>query len=346
LGIPAVAEIPGLLQRIRQDDLLLVDGFAGEVAVNPDAETEGNFRSKVQRQSSRRAEQQEECHEPATTLDGVTVQVMANVGCREDVQLAAENGADGVGLYRLEQLYLSRKNPPSEEELIEEITYALHPLAGKPVTIRLLDAGGDKKIPFLEMPFEANPFLGRRGIRLLLEYPELANTQLRAILQSCTEHEIAIMAPMITLAREMNQLRDLFAAAARDLGVDTLPALGAMVETPAAALCADEIGQHSDFVSIGTNDLTQYTMAAGRENPLVSSYFIDDHPAILKMIGMITQGLGDKPVAVCGELAANLDVIPTLLEEGIRCLSVSPPSIPSVKGIIRQTRLPAPGITS
>jgi phosphoenolpyruvate-protein kinase (PTS system EI component) len=346
LGIPAVAEIPGLLEKIRQDDLLLVDGFSGKVAINPEAETADNFRGRAQIQASRRVKQQKECHEPATTLDGITVQVMANVGCREDIQLAAENGTDGIGLFRLEEFYLSRKNPPSEEELIEEITYALHPVAGKPATIRLLDAGGDKKIPFLEMPYEANPFLGRRGVRLLLEYPELANTQLRAILQSGTEDEIAIMAPMITLTREMKQLRNLLTAAAMDLGIDNLPALGAMVETPVAALCADEIGRHSDFVSIGTNDLTQYTMAAGRENPLVSRYFIDDHPAILKMIHMITQGLGDKPVAVCGELAANLDVIPTLLEKGIRSLSVSPPLIPSVKEIIRQTRLPGPGITS
>jgi len=346
LGIPAVAEIPGLLQRICQDDLLLVDGFAGKVAVNPDAETEERFRSQMQSQYNLRAKQQEGCHEPATTLDGVTVQVMANVGCREDVKLAAENGADGIGLYRLEQFYLSRKNPPSEEELIEEITHALQPLGGKPVTLRLLDVGGDKNIPFIETPFEADPFLGRRGIRLLLEYPELTKTQLRAIMQSRKENEIAIMAPMITLTGEMKQLRDLLAAAAKDVCVGSLPALGAMIETPAAALCSDEIGQYSDFVSIGTNDLTQYTMVAGRENPLVSSYFIDDHPAILKMVHIITQGLGAKPVAVCGELAANLDAIPALLKEGIRCLSVPPPLVPVVKDAIRHMRLAGPDVAS
>ncbi len=344
LGIAAVAEIPDLLQKIHQDDVLLVDGFSGKVTVNPDAETEDIFRTRVKKQHSLRAVQLEKCHEPATTEDGVAIRVMANVGCGEDVQLAAENGADGIGLYRIEQYYLSRKNPPSEQELVREITNSLQPIGDKPVTIRLLDAGGDKNIPFIEMPFETNPFLGRRGIRLLLAYPELAGTQIRAILRTCAEYDVAIMAPMVTLAKEMDQLRDLTAAAAKDLDMDTLPALGAMVETPAAALCADEIGQHSDFVSIGTNDLTQYTMAAGRENPLVSSYFIDDHPAILKMIRMITRGVGDRPVALCGELAANLDIVPTLIRDGIRTLSVSPPLIPRVKELIRQTKLSEPEI--
>jgi phosphoenolpyruvate-protein kinase (PTS system EI component) len=267
---------------------------------------------------------------------------MANVGCREDVQVAVENGADGIGLYRLEQIYLSRKSPPSEEELLEQISHVLSPVSDKPVTIRLLDTGGDKNIPFVETPFEANPLLGRRGIRLLLEYPELATTQLRVILKASHEYEINIMAPMITMATEMRQLRDLLVSVADDLCADTTPALGAMVETPAAALCADEIGRHADFASIGTNDLTQYTMAAGRENSLVSQYFIDGHPAILKMIDMIVQGFGGKPVAICGELAVNLNVIPTLLEKGIRCLSVPPLLIPTVKDKIRQITLSEP----
>jgi phosphoenolpyruvate-protein kinase (PTS system EI component) len=151
---------------------------------------------------------------------------------------------------------------------------------------------------------------------------------------------------MITMAKEMNQLREILLTAARDLGMDTLPALGAMVETPAAALCADEIAQDADFMSIGTNDLTQYTMAAGRENPLVSSYFIDNHPAILKMIHMVVQSIGYKLVAVCGELAASNDAIPLLIENDIRSLSVSPPLIPRIKEIIRQTKLTSPSVSN
>lgn len=346
MGIPAVAGIPELLHRISPNDILLVDGLSGKVVVNPDDEVENRFRNKVDKQLTLRAIEHKRCHELARTVDGVTVQVMANVGCYEDIQLAAENGADGIGLYRLEQFYLSRKNPPSEEELIEEISRAIQPLGNKPVTIRLLDAGGDKNIPFIEMPFEANPFLGRRGIRLLLEYPEFAYTQLRAILQLSNDYEVSILAPMITMAKEMNQLREILLTAARDLDMGTLPALGAMVETPAAALCADEIVPFADFMSIGTNDLTQYTMAAGRENPLVSSYFIDNHPAILKMIHMVVQSIGYKRVAVCGELAASNDAIPLLIENDIRSLSVSPPLIPRIKEIIRQTKLTSPSVSN
>jgi phosphoenolpyruvate-protein kinase (PTS system EI component) len=187
------------------------------------------------------------------------------------------------------------------------------------------------------MPFEPNPFLGRRGVRLLLEYPELATSQLRVILRLSTKYNIKILVPMITLPEEMERLRNLMVGTATDLGIDKLPPLGAMIETPAAALCSREIAEQADFVSIGTNDLTQYTMVAGRENPLVSDYFIDDHPAILKMLRILMQDIGETPVTVCGELAGSVDAIPMLLEIGVRFLSVAPPLIPMVKETVRKT---------
>ncbi len=337
MGIPGVARVPELLNKIRQEDIMIVDGFSGSVIVNPDDKTENHFRNQVKRQHISNSEERKRCCEPARTLDDVTIQVMANVGCHEDVKYAVENGADGVGLYRLEQMYLSRKTPPSEEKLFEEIGQSLSQLKDRPAIIRLLDSGGDKDIPYFDTPFESNPFLGRRGIRLLLEYPELATSQLRVMLRLSTEYNIKILVPMVTLPEEMERLRNLLFGAATDLGIDKLPPLGAMIETPAAALCASEISEHADFVSIGTNDLTQYTMVAGRENPLVSDYFIDDHPAILKMLRMVMQDIRQTPVTICGELAGREDAIPMLLELGMRVLSVAPPLIPKVKETVRKT---------
>ena len=264
---------------------------------------------------------------------------MANIGCREDAVLAADNGADGVGLYRLEQLYLSRKALPNEDELLEIMRSAVEPIAGKPITIRLLDVGADKKLPSLDLSAEVNPFLGRRGVRVLLAFPELLHTQLRALARLSRVRDVHILVPMVTLAQEMKRLRELLVTAAADVGAEHLPPLGAMIETPAAALCVDEIKQHADFLSVGTNDLTQYTMAAGREDPLVSDYFIDDHPAVRRLLGLVSEAAGDMPLALCGELAGRVDMLPFLLATGIRTFSVAPPLVPTVKEAVRHIRV-------
>jgi phosphoenolpyruvate-protein kinase (PTS system EI component) len=181
-----------------------------------------------------------------------------------------------------------------------------------------------------------NPFLGRRGVRLLLRYPDLLDTQLQALWQFAREHDVRILVPMVTLAEEMAQVRMRFAAVA---GRNELPPLGAMIETPAAALSVADIIAYADFLSIGTNDLTQYTMAAGRENPLVSEYFREDHPAVLRLVRIVIEEAGRVPVAVCGELARQVDAVPTLLKLGIRSLSVAPPLVPGVKEAVRQAAL-------
>jgi phosphotransferase system enzyme I (PtsI) len=341
MGIPAVTHISAACDAIAPGETVLVDGFTGTVVVAPDAETRAGFAQRVAEHRISSAAAREQCREPATTLDGVTTAVMANIGCREDAVLAAENGADGVGLYRLEQLYLSRKALPTEDELLEIMRSTLEPIAGKPITIRLLDVGADKKLPSLDLSSEVNPFLGRRGVRVLLAYPELLQTQLRALARLSREHDIQILVPMVTLAQDMKRLRELLVAATAEVGVERLPPLGAMIETPAAALCVVEIMTHADFLSIGTNDLTQYTMAAGREDPLVSDYFRDDHPAVLRLVRLVADAVGDTPLALCGELAGRVDVLPLLLAAGIRSLSVAPPLVPTVKGAVRQMRIPA-----
>jgi phosphoenolpyruvate-protein phosphotransferase len=339
LGIPTVAQIPNVTEKIADDDVLIVDGFHGEVVINPDAATQARYAAEIQSAQAGRVQIKELARQPACTLDGTPVAVLANVGGREDVAVAAENGADGVGLYRMEQFYLSLKTPPCKTELLAELRETFAPLKGKPVTVRLLDLGGDKPLPFLRIPLEDNPFLGRRGIRFLLHYPDLLDTQLQALLEFSEEHDVRVLIPMVTLAEDMRRVRERFEDAARAAGRERLPPLGAMVETPAAALSTAEIAACSDFLSIGTNDLTQYTMAAGRENPLVNDYFVEDHPAVMRLVRMVAEEAGNIPVAICGELARQLGALPAVLKWGIHTLSVAPPLVPRVKEAVRQIRL-------
>jgi phosphoenolpyruvate-protein phosphotransferase len=339
LGIPTVAQIPNVTAKVADNDELIVDGFRGEVVINPDKDTQARYTEEIHDAQARSAQARVSAREPAYTLDGTMVTVLANVGCREDVVAANDDGADGVGLYRLEQFYLSRKTPPTAAELLAELRATFAPVKGKPVTVRLLDLGGDKPLPFLKLPPEDNPFLGLRGVRFLLQYPDLLDTQLQALWQFSREYDVRVLVPMVTLAEEMPRVRSRFAAFANEATRQELPPLGAMIETPAAALCVADIKTHADFLSIGTNDLTQYTMAAGRENPLVNDYFLEDHPAVLRLVRIIVEEAGCVPVAVCGELARQLNAIPTLLKLGIHILSVAPPLVPGVKEAIRQIAL-------
>jgi len=342
MGIPIVGEVPKATELIADDDVVMIDGFFGDVIVRPDEATQAEYRTKVSGLQATMSEARRLCREPARTRDGASVDVMANVGCVEDSVSAAENGADGVGLYRMEQYYLSRKTPPTEEELVATLHKIGGPMKGKPITARLLDLGGDKPLPFLKLPAEDNPFLGRRGLRLLLRYPDLMTTQLRALLTFSNEHDLRILVPMVTLADEMAQVRRRLEELAREMGVKKIPPLGAMIEVPAAALTIPDILKHADFFSIGTNDLTQYTMAAERENPLVSDYFADDHPAVLRLIRLVVEEGGGVPIEVCGELASRIDIVPTLLRLGIRALSVASPLIPGIKEAVRRVELLPP----
>src|SRR5262245_11822637 len=339
LGIPTVAQIPNVTSEVADNDELIVDGFRGEVVVNPDSGAKARYTEEIHGAQARSALAKESAREPAYTLDGTMVTVLANVSCREEVVAANEDGADGVGLYRLEQFYLSRKTPPTAAELLAELRVMFAPVKGKPVTVRLLDLGGDKPLPFLKLPPEDNPFLGLRGIRFLLRYPDLLDTQLHALWQFSQEYDVRVLVPMVTLADEIARVRSRFVAIANEADRKKLPPLGAMIETPAAALCVEDIKAHAEFLSIGTNDLTQYTMAAGRENPLVNDYFLEDHPAVLRLVRTIVEEAGCVPVAVCGELARRLDTMPTLLKLGIHTLSVAPPLVPGLKEAIRQIAL-------
>lgn len=337
LGIPGVTQVAGLLDHIKTGDDLLLDGLNGTVTVRPDRTEKARFSARSERYITGAAKARKRSGQPAITRDGVTIPVMANIGNRYDVETAVENGADGIGLFRIEVFFLSRKMLPSEDELVSGISRTIAPMKGKPVTVRLLDIGGDKPLPYLPLPSEQDPFLGRRGIRFLLDYPNLLDIQLRALLRVSREHDIRIIVPMVTFAEDMDRVRTAYGRVGKDLGLSVLPPLGAMVETPAAALSAHELAAVSESFNIGTNDLTQYTMAAGRENAFVHRYFRDDHEAIFKLLTLVGREAKEIPVGLCGELANHTDRTEALLKTGIRMLSVSPPFISLVKEAVRSS---------
>ena len=341
-SIPILAGLPGLLTQIRRGDEVLVDAFREALIISPNPETRHDFEQRLEKYRASILTCKGECGKPAITRDGQTISVEANLAAHAGVDTVIESGADGVGLFRIEELYFARELPPSEEELFSELQHLVAPLREKPVTIRLLDIGGDKSIPSLRLPFESNPLLGKRGVRLLLAYPQLARTQLKALLRLSQAQDIRILVPMITFERDMQQIRELLVAVAHEMGIENLPPLGAMIETPAAALTVGQIVRHADFLSVGTNDLTQYTLVAGRDNATVSDYYEETHPSMLRLLGIIIGEASGKPVTICGELAGREEVIPTLLEIGFRALSISPPLIPTTKELIRSidTRSP------
>ena len=335
IGLPCVAGLPGLLETVPDNSYAVVDADQAQVIINPTAKQRDAFREKGEKQMRTSAKIRARAHKPAVMRDGTRIPVLANVGDAEDTRIAVENGADGVGLYRLEQIYLGRQKPPSITELVEEMRKTLQPAKALPVYVRLLDVGADKPLPFLEIPRESNPSLGRRGIRFLLEYPDLLHTQLDALLQISSDYDLHILVPMVTLPRDMAAVQEALREAASRAKTSNVPTLGAMIETPAAALAAPDILKYAEFASFGTNDLTQYSFAADRENAAVDAYFDDTHDVIFRLISMVHADVPDVPLSVCGELAGRAEATSRLVESGITSLSVAPSTIPAVKDAIR-----------
>jgi phosphotransferase system enzyme I (PtsI) len=336
LGIPCVGGIPELLETTHTGDMVLVNGVEGTAVINPDAQALEQYERSLDEVRNRKKEMvRVSLIEPTVTLDGIEIAVMANVRSREDVELAMERGADGIGLFRTEPFFLSAKHFPSGKAFAKFLLDSLSSACGKHIDVRLLDIGADKNPIYLHLPPEPDPFLGRRGVRVLREYPELLEAQLRALLEVSQQISIGALIPMVTTAVDVIRVTTLFQSLAVEMGIRELPRIGAMIETPAAALSVPSLKQHVDFFSIGSNDLTQYTMAAGRENPLVTEYFVDDHPAVLRLIELVVKESGDTPVSICGELASRIDAIPKLLRTGIRSLSVAAALVPEVKIAIR-----------
>ena len=331
LSIPAVVGVGDPLGEVPEGAEVLVDGEAGRVVVDPDDE----LRAAVG------GDEAVAVTERVSTTDGREIEVAANVGSEAELDPAIARGADGIGLFRTEFLFLDREAPPTEEEQYESVTAALDAFPDDRVVVRTLDVGGDKDVPYLDLPVESNPFLGRRGIRLSLsEHSDLFETQVRALLRAAAHEggdDLAVMFPMATRVDEIEAALDVVASVAADLadeGVEhTVPELGAMIETPAASYLADALAERLDFLSIGTNDLTQYVMAADRENDAVAAYHDPLHPAVLRAIDRTTTAVRDTDVWVgmCGEMAGDPALTELLVGLGLDELSMSAVTVPAVK---------------
>ncbi|VGO16616.1 Phosphoenolpyruvate-protein phosphotransferase [Pontiella desulfatans] len=337
MGLPCISKLPNLLSTASNGAWALVDADTGTVTFHPREQQKEIFRKKVEDKERSYAYARERAAIPATTKDGITVSVLANVCCNEDTKKAMLNGAKGVGLYRMEQAYLGCVMPPGTDELLNEMRWTLEAAKGRPVIVRLLDIGADKPLPFIRFLAESNPSLGRRGIRLLREYPELLKTHLRAVLELSREFDVRVLVPMVTLPEDVAVVKKCLTELGAELDISPLPRLGAMIETPAAALSARKLAPHVDFLSFGTNDLTQYAFAADRENAAVEQYFDDASDVIFRLMQATHEDVPEMPLSVCGELAGRPEHIPRLLQCGIRTLSVAPALVPMVKEAIRKS---------
>lgn len=336
LGLPAIVGAgPGVLA-LRNGSQAILNGDTGSLTVAPDLKALAAARNIQEEHQIRRAAELKAAQEPATTSDGHPVEVVANIGSIADARQALRFGAEGVGLLRSEFLFLDRADPPSEAEQFKVYRDIAVALEGRPVIIRTLDVGGDKPLPYIPMPAEENPFLGIRGIRLCLARPELLRTQIRAILRAAEFGRLRIMFPMVADVAEFSAARQIVEEVRAELkGLEV--ELGIMIEIPAAAVLADIFAQEVDFFSIGTNDLTQYTLAMDRGHPQLSPQADGLHPAVLRLIEQTVKAAhaAGKWVGVCGELGADAQAVPVLVGLGVDELSVSVPAIPRVKAQIR-----------
>lgn len=345
MGIPALIGTPIPLDDTIHGKIGIVDGNHGCIYVDPDAETLRTMQESLRREQEQRQLLKTWKGKKTETLDGRRVRLYANIGNREDLSLALENDAEGIGLFRSEFIYLERKEYPTEEEQFTIYKTVAETMAGKPVIIRTLDIGADKQCEYFGMEPEENPALGLRAIRICLTRPELFKTQLRALYRAAAYGNIAIMYPMITGVNEIRRIRKLedeVKAELTERGVAFgTPSVGIMIETPAAVMVSRELAGEVDFFSIGTNDLTQYTLAIDRQNPKLDEFYDPHHPAILSMIRMVTENAhaGNIWVGICGELGGDPELTEEFLRMGVDELSVSPSRILELRKQIMETRL-------
>jgi phosphoenolpyruvate-protein phosphotransferase/dihydroxyacetone kinase phosphotransfer subunit len=337
LAIPAVVGLGDELLAVPEGTELVLDGEAGTVEIEPGDAVIAEHEARRVAAAERRRSALARAREPARTRDGQRVEVFANVGGPGDVAPALEQGAEGVGLLRTEFLFLDRRTPPDEEEQLAAYLEIARALGGRPLVLRTLDAGADKPLPFLAQAPEANPFLGRRGVRLSLAEPRLLLTQLRAVLRAAREHPLKVMFPMVSTPAELRAARRLLEEARVEVGGPDALEVGVMVEVPAAALAAERFAPEVDFFSIGTNDLTQYTMAAERGNADLAELVDGPVPAVLRLVREVTAAgaAHGRWVGVCGELAAEPAAAVVLAGLGVSELSMAGAAIPEVKEALR-----------
>jgi len=343
LGLPAVVGLGPAVLALAEGTPLALDGDAGTLRVDPPAAELAAERERGEVRAAKRARARERAHEPAVTRDGTRIEVMANLGAPSEAPGAVAQGAEGVGLLRTEFLFLEREALPDEEEQLAAYVEIAGALEGRPLIVRTLDVGADKPLPALPQPPEANPFLGRRGLRLSLAEPELLRTQLRAVLRAAAEHPVKVMFPMVATLGEVAAAKEVLAQERERLGSDAPLEVGAMVEVPALALRAGFFAAELDFLSIGTNDLAQYTMAAERGNAPLAALVDGPQPALLDLVARTVAGAREhgRWVGVCGELAGDPAAAALLVGLGVTELSMAPALVPEIKATLRELDLGA-----
>jgi phosphotransferase system enzyme I (PtsI) len=355
LGVPAVLGAAGLAQVMKPGELAVVDGIAGTVTLNPSAATLLDARRAVTAFARERQRYGRLRRLPAVTRDGELVELQANLELPVELPLIVRSGAVGIGLLRTEFMFMNRETIPDENTQTDSYKVIVEAMNGDPVTIRVLDWGGEKEIEALSLAglvpevTDANPALGLRGIRLLLRQPELLETQFAAILRASAAGPVRVLLPMVTTVGEVRAARDIYERVARRLRrrgeklAEKLPPLGIMIETPGAALSADALALEADFFSIGTNDLTAYTLAVDRSESDVADLYDPMHPAVLRLVQFATEAALRlrMPVSICGELAAAPKLTPLLLGLGVRSLSMNASAVPKVKQVIRSVEIGA-----
>lgn len=346
MNIPAIIGLGNeFLNTLKNGDTAIADGFTGEFIINPDETTLAEYRKKQAEDEEKRALLQKLNGKPNITLDGTEVKIFANIGSADNIGAALLNDAGGIGLFRSEFLYLEKSDYPTEDEQFKVYKKVLESMATKKVIIRTLDIGADKNADYFRLKKEENPALGVRAIRLCLERPEIFKTQLRALYRASVYGNLGVMFPMITSESELKEVLEICEEVKSELNENNIPfgniELGVMIETPAAAIISDKLAPMVDFFSIGTNDLTQYTLACDRQNPNLTRFCDTHHEAILRLIELSAKNAHKHGawVGICGELAADTTLTKTFLKMGIDELSVSPTFVLKVRDTVRKTDL-------
>ena len=344
MNIPALIGVPMDLDELKTGMTAVVDGFEGTVTFDPDEEIKAQTEKRMEEEAEKLRLLQELKGKENVTLDGHKINIYANIGSVGDIGYVLENDAGGIGLFRSEFLYLGRNDFPTEEEQFQAYKQAVQMMAGKKVIIRTLDIGADKQVDYFNLGNEDNPALGYRAIRICLTQPDIFKTQLRALLRAAVYGNLSIMYPMITSTEEVKKIYEIVAEVEAELKEQEiqykLPEQGIMIETPAAAIISDKLAEMVDFFSIGTNDLTQYTLALDRQNAKLDDFYNPHHEAILRMIQMVVDNAHKcgKWAGICGELGADATLTEQFVRMGVDELSVAPSMILKLRKIVREMK--------
>ena len=346
MGIPAVVGLAEGYRELTDGVSIIVDGAAGDIILEPDTQTLTEYKKKQKDFENYQHELKLLKGTKAVTKNGTVIEINANIGHPEDVAMVLENDADGIGLFRSEFLYMESKNFPSEEEQFKAYKRVLEKMGGKRVIIRTLDLGADKQVPYLDIPHEENPAMGYRAIRICLDRQELFVTQLRALIRASAFGKLAIMFPMIISVDEVRQIKSIVEKVKKDLSDENITfapdiEIGIMIETPASVMLSDLLAKEVDFFSIGTNDLTQYTLAVDRMNHTISKLFDSRHPAVLRMIEKTAESAKNAGiwVGICGESAADTSLTEFYVKIGVSELSVTPSAVLELRKAVQQIEL-------